>query len=257
MKRWRGKASAVPALKAALVELEAKPGWTRESRQGIVIRLDGGGGTTGVLNWLLSRGSQVVAKISRQGRVRQLGQQLGPWQPPSRVGRDIAPVLAPRRFCRRTRQWVIRTPKKKEGDHEAVLVTTLIDWPPAEVADADEGRAMMEATFCQDKQGLGLVTRRQHTWEAQQMVLLSAPLAHHLLLWSTRWLSRMPATRWRWRGYGIVRLLQEACTVPGVIRGRRGRMGTMRFTPLHPLAKPLQQSFATLFRGRIRVYCLR
>lgn len=253
----RGKASAVPALKAALVELESHLGWTREVRQRMVIRLDGGFGTTQVLNWLLSRGYQVVAKISHSGRVRKLRQQVGPWQPTSSPERAIAEVLAPLRFCRSTRQWVIRTPKKKEGYQYAVLVTTLIDWPPAEVADAYDGRAMIEATFCQDKQGLGLVKRRQHTWEAQQMVLLLARLAHHLLLWSTRWLSRVPATRWRLRGYGVVRLLQEAYTMPGVIRWRRGWMVTIRFTPLHPLAKPLQQSFAALLRGRVRVYCLR
>jgi hypothetical protein len=54
----RGKASAVPALKAALGEVETRLGWTRERRQRIVLRLDGGFGTTEVLNWLLSRGYQ-------------------------------------------------------------------------------------------------------------------------------------------------------------------------------------------------------
>jgi hypothetical protein len=253
----RGKAAAVPALKAALVELEAKWGWTRELRQRIVIRLAGGFGSTAVLNWLLSRGYQVVAKISHRGRVRKLRQQVGPWQPTSSEGREIAAVVAPLRFCRKTRQWVIRTPKEKGGYQHAVLVTTWLDLPPAEVADTYDQRAMIEATFCQDKQGLGLVKRRQHQWEAQQMVLLLVRLAHHLLLWSKRWLSRVPATRWRLRGYGIVRLLQEVGTVPGVIRWRRGGMVSIRFLPLHPLAKPLQQSFAALFHGRVRVRCLR
>ena len=67
----RGKASAVPALKTALGELETRLGWTRERRQRIVLRLDGGFGTTEVLNWLLSRGYQVVAKISPSGRVQK------------------------------------------------------------------------------------------------------------------------------------------------------------------------------------------
>jgi Transposase DDE domain group 1 len=194
---WRGKASAVPPLKAALEELEAKLGWTREIRQRLVIRLDGGFGTTAGLNGLLSRGYQVVAKISHSGRGRQWRQQSGPWQPTSSPGREIAPVLAPLRFCRTTRQWVMRTPKEKGGYQYAVLVTTLTELPPAELADAYDGRAMIEATCCQDKQGLGLVKRRQHTWEAQQIVLLLARLAPHLLVWSRRWLSRVPAIRWR------------------------------------------------------------
>jgi hypothetical protein len=253
----RGKASAVPALKTALREIEPRLGWTPERRQRIVLRLDGGFGTTEVLNWLLSRGYQVVAKISHSGRVRKLRQASGPWQPTSSPGREIAAVIHPHRFCRRTRQWVIRTPKDKGGYQYAVLVTTLLDEEPMALADAYDGRAMIEASFGQDKQALGLVTRRQRRWEAQQMVLLLARLAHHLLLWGKQWLSRVPATRRRLQGYGLVRLLRDVWTVPGVIRWRRGWMVSVRFSPLHPLATSLQESFSALFRGRVRVGCLR
>jgi len=253
----RGKASAVPALKTALGELETRLGWPREQRQRIVLRLDGGFGSTEVLNWLLSRGYQVVAKISHSGRVRKLRQALGPGHPTSSPGREIAAVLHPHRFCRGTRQWVIRTPKEKGGYQYAVLVTTLPDLDPVALADAYDGRATIEASFCQDKQALGLVTRRQRRWEAQRMVLLLARLAHHLLLWGKQWLSRVPATRRRLQGYGLVRLLRDVWAVPGVIRWRRGWMVSVRFNPLHPLATPLQASFSALFRGRVRVGCLR
>ena len=60
----RGTASAVPAFKTALGELETHLGWTRERRQQSVLRLEGGCGTTEFRNWLLSRGSQVVGKSS-------------------------------------------------------------------------------------------------------------------------------------------------------------------------------------------------
>jgi len=253
----RGTASAVPALKTALGEVETRLGWTRERRLRIVLRLDGGFGTTEVLNWLLSRGYQVVAKISHSGRVRKLRQAIGPWQPTSSPGREIAAVLQPHRFCRTTRQWVIRTPKEKGGYQYAVLMTTLTDLDPVALADAYDRRALIEATFCQDKQALGLVTRRQRKWEAQQMVLLLARLAHHLLLWGKQWLSRVPTTRRRLRGYGLVRLLRDVWAVPGVIRWRRGWMVSVRFSPLHPLAHALQESFSALFLGRVRVGCLR
>ena len=169
----------------------------------------------------------------------------------------MAPVLVPHRFCRTTRQWVMRTPQEKGGYQYAVLVTSVSDLAPPTVADAYDGRAMIEATVCQDTQALGLVKRRQHTWEAQQIVILLARLAHHLLLWSKRWLRRVPTTRWRFDGYGLVRLLQEGTTVPGVIRWRRGWMVSVHFDPLHPLAEALQQGFAALFRGRVRVGILR
>jgi Transposase DDE domain group 1 len=237
--------------------VETRLGWTRERWQQIVLRLDGGCGTTEVLNWLLSRGYQVVAKISHSGRVRKVRQALGPWQPTSSPGREIAAVLHPHRFCRATRQWVIRTPKDKEGYQYAVLVMTLPDLEPTALADAYDGRAMIEATFYQDKQALGLVTHRQRKWEAQQMVLLLARLAPHLLLWGKQWLSRVPATRRRLRGYGLVRLLRDVWAVPGVIQWRRGWMVSVRFSPLHPLATPLQESFSTLLRGCVRVGFLR
>jgi Transposase DDE domain group 1 len=253
----RGKASAVPALKTALCEVETRLGWTRERRAQIVLRMDGGFGTTEVLNWMLSRGYQVVATISHSGRVSKLCHHIGPWQPTSSPGRAMAAVLVPHRCCRTTRQWVMRTPKEKGGYQYAVLVTSVSDLEPPTVADAYDGRAMIEATFCQDKQALGLVKRRQHKWEAQQIVMLLARLAHHILLWSKRWLSRVPTTRWRLDGYGLVRLLQEGTTVPGVIRWRRGWMVSVHFDPLHPLAEAFQQGFAALFRGRVRVGILR
>src|SRR5256884_3893863 len=70
----RGKASAVPALKAALGELETRLGWTRERRQRIVLRLDRGSWTTAALNWVLRRGYQVVAKIRHSPRVPEFRQ---------------------------------------------------------------------------------------------------------------------------------------------------------------------------------------
>jgi len=55
----------------------------------------------------------------------------------------------------------------------------------------------------------------------------------------------------------LVRLLRDVWAVPGVIRWRRGWMVSVRFSPLHPLATPLQESFSALFRGRVRVGILR
>ena len=143
------------------------------------------------------------------------------------------------------------------GSQYAVLVTTLTALEPLALAEAYDGRAMIEATCCQDKQALGLVTRRQRRWEAQQMGLLLARLAHHLLLWGQQWLSRIPSTRRRLQGYGLVRLLRDVWAVPGVIRWRCGWMVSVRFSPLHPLAIPLQASFSALFHGRVRVGYLR
>ena len=53
------------------------------------------------------------------------------------------------------------------------------------------------------------------------MVLLLARLAHHLLVWAKLWLSREPTTRRRLRS-GLVRLLHEVETVPGVLSWHTG-----------------------------------
>ena len=136
-------------------------------------------------------------------------------------------------------------------------MTPLTALDPVALADADDGRAMIEATCCQEKPAWGLVTRRQRRWEAQQLGLLVARLAHHLLRWGKQWRSRGPATRGRLQGYGLGRLRRDVWAVPGVIRWRRGWMVSVRFSPLPPLATPLQESFSALFRGRVRVGCLR
>jgi hypothetical protein len=253
----RGKASAGGALHTARSALEPRRGWTRERRQRLVLRLEGGFGPPEGLQGLRSRDSQIGAKISHRGRGRKWRQALGPWPPPSSPGRESAAVLRPHRFWRTTRQWMMRPPKEKGGYQSAGLATTLVDHEPVALADAYAGRAMLAAPCCQDKQALGLVPRRPRRWEAQQMVLLLARLAHPLLLWGTQWLSRVPTTRRRVQGYGLVRVLRDVWAIPGGIRWRRGWMGSVRFSPLPPLATPLQESFAALFRGRVRGGILR
>src|SRR2546427_10667139 len=115
---------------------------------------------------------------------------------------------------------------------------------------------LIEAPFCREKQALGFVPRRQRRWAAQQMVLLLARLAHHLLLWGKRWLSRVPGTRRRLRGYGVVRLLRDVWAGPGVVRWRRGRGGSVGVSPLHPVGTPRQACCSALFRCGVRGGCL-
>ena len=70
----RGTVSAVPALKAALVDLEARMGGTRELRPRLGIRRDGGCGTTAGLTGWRSRG------LSGRGH-----------DPPARARAHVAP----------------------------------------------------------------------------------------------------------------------------------------------------------------------
>jgi hypothetical protein len=181
----------VPALKAAILEVATHLGWSRARRAQMVLRVAGGCGTTESLHGLLSRGSQVVAKISNHGRVHKVRQAIGPWHPPSSPGRDMAAILRPHRCCRATRQWVIRTPQEQGGSHYAVLLTTVPDLEPPALADASDSRAMIEATFGQDTQALGLVKRRRARsqgstpWQPQPQALgVSRSMSIFLWTWS-------------------------------------------------------------------------
>jgi hypothetical protein len=253
----RGQAAALPALQAARRAVATRRGWTRARRQRLGRRRDGGLGTTASRPWVRSRGSPVVAQSSPRGRGRQRRQVLGPWPPPASPGRARAAVLPPHRVWRTTRPWGIRTPREKGGYHDAVWVTTWTAEEPGARAEASAGRALMASSCCPDQPAWGLGTRWQRRWAAQPRVLLVARLAPQLLVGGQPWVRRVPATRWRVPGDGWGRLLRAGWAVPGVIRGRRGWRVSVRFSPLHPLAPSLQASFAALFRGRVRVGCLR
>ena len=239
----------MPALKTALGEVETRLGWTRERRQRIVLRLDGGFGTTEVLNWLLSGAIRWSPRSATAAGYGNCVRPSGPWQPTSSSGREMATVLQPHRFCRTTRQWVICTPKEKGGYQYAVLMTTLTDLEPVALADAYDSRALIEATFCQDKQALGLATRRQRKWEAQQMVLLLARLAHHLLLWGKQWLSGVPTTRRRLQGYGLVRLLRDVGGARGHLGGGAAGWSACAFHPCTHSQPRSRRAFPPCFTG--------
>ena len=48
----------------------------------------------------------------------------------------------------------------------------------------------MEADLKGDKHGLSLATIRKHRLSAQKIVILLMQLAHNVLLWARRWLSK-------------------------------------------------------------------
>jgi hypothetical protein len=253
----RGKASAGPALQTAWGALETRRGGRRQRRQRLGRRLEGGCGTTEGLTGRLRRASQGVATLSHRGRVRKVRQPMGAGPPPARPGRASAAGLRPHRVCRATSPWVLRTPTEQGGEQDAVVVTTVSEPEPVARAEADAGRALSEATFCQDQQAWGRVTRRQRQGDAQPLVLLVARVAPHRLLGGQQGRRRVPTTRRRWRGYGLGRWRREGWAVPGGSRWRRGWRVSGRCSPLHPLATPLQESFSALVRGRVRVGCLR
>ncbi len=196
---------------------------TKEQRQGVRLRLDGGFGTDDNINFALWRGYGLNAKMFSGKRARKLAQSVQEWvDVPSTIldgPRQAGWVKTTKRYCRKTRQVATRkpNPKKKDGYSYAVIVTTDIEgelqqirgrrcavvnyrfarrlalrWSYGaqshRVSDYDARSGIPESSFCQDNQGLGLRKRRKHKFVAQQMLVLLSQLAHNLIQWIKDWM---------------------------------------------------------------------
>ncbi len=99
----------------------------------------------------------MTGKLKSPSRVQQRVRPLTAWEPTTRAGREVAPVLAPVALARPCAQYAGRTPSKAKpgGYYLAVLFTSRPDRAmPAVVAHYD-GRAGMEADRQSDQRGLG------------------------------------------------------------------------------------------------------
>jgi hypothetical protein len=132
----RGQVTAVPNLQAALGEVDTTRGSRREVREPAVVRLDGG-----LAPQRCARGARTAAP-GGPSPVKAMSARPVP-RPPARWSQDAAVGYADAESGR--------------GYQEAVLVTTLTDLPPAAWSAVCDGRALMETTWCQDRQGLGWV----------------------------------------------------------------------------------------------------
>ena len=165
----------------------------QSERQWIRLRIDAGFGTFANINFALSRGYQLLAKVYSSKHAQKLAKSVVQWvDAPS--GADNTPRQAgiatcPHRYGRKTQQVVVRTPKKKGGYSYSALVTTDLSADILTiVTDYDKRGGVPESSFCQDNQGLGLRKRHKHSFVAQKMLMLLNQLAHNLTLWIKQWL---------------------------------------------------------------------
>jgi hypothetical protein len=168
---------------------------TKEQRQSVRLRLDGGFGTDDNINFALWRGYEVLAKMYSGKRARKLAQSVVEWvDVPSATPdgpRQAGWVTTTKRYARKTRQLAIRkpNPKRKDGYSYAVIVSTDISCDLNQLlGDYDARSGIPESSFCQDNQGLGLRKRRKRKFVAQQMLILLSQLAHNLIQWIKDWM---------------------------------------------------------------------
>jgi len=160
---------------------------TREQRQRFILRLDSGFGEDACLNRLLARGYHLITKMKSSRRASKLAKEVPQWDDaPSQNGetkRVFALVGTPKRYCRTTKQVILRFQKGDGTLSYQVLVTTLCGWDDRTLIQTYDQRVAIESRFSQDKQGLGLAKRKKKTMLASEVLLLLGQLAHNLLIW--------------------------------------------------------------------------
>jgi hypothetical protein len=219
-----------------LLDLEGDGPAVQAQRARIEFRLDSGWGSEELLNWLLTRGYQVTGKFKSTSRVQKLVRPITAWEPTASPGREVARVPAPVALARPCAQYAVRTPSKDKpsGYYHAVLFTSRTELGMQAVVDHYDARAGMEAELKGDKRGLGLGVLRKQKLAPQRLVVLLGQWAHNVLLWARRWLARGAP---RLAAFGIVRLVQEVCAVPGRVKLTATGVSRVRLRPEHPCAR--------------------
>ena len=165
---------------------------TKEKRQRVCLRLDGGFGTDKNINHALWKGYQLLAKMFSGNRAKVLAQSVEHWVDADGQGtRQAGWVTKPHRYGRNTRQLAVRkpNPKKKSGFNYVILVITDITSDMLTLLRSYDARSgVPESTFCQDNQGLAQRKLRKHRFVAQQMLVLLSQLAHNLCQWLKQWM---------------------------------------------------------------------
>jgi hypothetical protein len=232
---YPGNTSSREVLKEALSEMERILGLDEAKRKRTLIRLDGGFGTDENLNWLCWRGYQFIVKGYSGSRAKKVAATVpeGDWRGGPTPGQELGVPAQPHRYGRRivtvARRW-----RDENGKlYQDLLITTLMDLSPEEIAKLYDQRGGMEVDIRGDKRGLHLEGWRKKRFYAQEALVLLAQLAHNLLVWYKRWfLSGTKAA-----GLGVERLLEEVLAMPAQIRVGRWRARVRLLLPtLHPWA---------------------
>jgi len=240
---------------------------SRAQRRSIRLRIDAGFGTDTNLNYALWRGYQLLAKIYSSNRVKKLARSVIHWQHvPSAADhtpRQAGWVTKPHRYGRKTRQIVIRTPKKDGAFVYHGLVSTDLKADLATLVTDYDGRSgVPESTFCQDSQGLANGKRRKRSFVAQQMLTLLNQLAHNLIIWIKLWLLEAlsrpvynrsgpsPANTTillkTIQKRGIKRFMNQVLAPSGLVLFQGEKVVGLALNPLYPLIDRFQTAFQAL-----------
>jgi len=285
---YRGNMLSCAAFKEMVHEMEKVLNLGEKStRRRIRLRLDGGFGTDENINFALSRGYHLLMKVYSGNRARKLAKSIDNWEPApttrqqkngESATREVAWLMNPHRYCRKTRQIAIRTPKPKNkaGYSYRVIVTTDLTGSLDEILnDYDARSGIPESVFCQDNQGLAARKRRKQSFCAQQMLMHLTTIAHNLCVWIKQWTIdaiefHRQCDQWvseilqqlkietdeakdlfensiaLLKQRGIKRLIHQLFCVSGELFINKGRLRRIVFSPGYPLMNRIVVAFSAL-----------
>ena len=256
---YPGNTLLVQVLPELITQAEQVLGSTPGKRRRTIVRIDGGGGSVGSLNFLLARDYAVVSKDYSVRRTHLLARRVTEWVPDTmRPERQLGWVpQESNEYVRPVKRLAVRSKSAKGHWQYAVLlfaglsdqdVLTLMGQPPQ--ADAttvmraylhfyDQRGGGIESSFGQDKSGLGLTKRNKKRFQAQRLLMLLGTLAHNLLIWARRWLAQSsPEQAQRLQQYGIKRMIRDLAHISGILSfDAQGRMQEIALSSASSLAK--------------------
>jgi ribulose bisphosphate carboxylase small subunit len=257
-------------LAATFANLGLKP----EQKGAVLLRLDAGFGTADILNYLLEEGYQFVVKLFSSSRANKLCREVKAWQLDAKqAGRAMAlleqapyyekdvrrQVLQIGVRCRLSAQATkaknLKSAAAGAGGDELYSYHVLVVNRP-ELAERLEGefkkelllgqlafydkRAGIEsASFCSDKQGLGLAKRRKRSLVGQEMLIGLAQLAHNLIMWQRHQLSENEP---KVGEYGIKCWVRDWLGMGGRLTFQGGQIVKVRVPKRHEVSRQFKSA---------------
>ncbi len=252
-------------LEATFATLGLKPAQKGQ----VLLRLDAGFGTSEILNYLLEEGYQFVVKLFSSSRASKLCGQVKPWQgDPKQAGRAMALLEAAPFYEKDVKRQVLQigvrcrlmAPATKAknlksvgaGGEEAELYSyhvLVINRPElatrlegefktelllGQLAFYDQRAGIESASFCSDKQGLGLAKRRKRSLFGQEMLIGLGQLAHNLIMWQCQQLSEHEP---KVAEYGIKRWVRDWLGMGGRLSFQDGQIVKVRLPKRHEVSR--------------------
>lgn len=233
-------------------------------RNQTILRVDGGGGTDGNINWALRRNYFWMSKVKNWQRTSKLVAPITQWQSmPELPGHEVAWVPVPHAYEKAMRQLAVRWPKPKGGWQYCVLVFNLTDpmlfelakRQPTAYTEQELFSAILKAynlrsggvetSFRNSKQGLGLSKRNKKSFQAQRVLVLLAQLAYNITIWvRTELAKHQPELQ----HYGMLRMIRDVFSISGKLHfDAKGCLLQIVLNQSHSLAKTFHQAWPSIF----------